>query len=194
MQAELAFDYFHSGPDAHYTSLARGDRLSEGPQLTINATSSVASAWMWRKPIRSATRRAPRLRLAVGGSARALDAIRRETPGDFAIRCPWPRTSPRRSPLATVGAPELRPYIAASERRMAAANAQIGVAKRLLSRCYCRAGVYESTKMTSLFAFRPLLGDRPRGRTLFELRTTTRHAGIGPSGYDGVVAGDRQTV
>lgn len=205
MQAELAVDYFQlRGLDAQIHLLEQTVAAYEKAlQLTINRHGQgVASGVdVAQAETQLYTTRAQAIDLAVGRAQleHAIAILAGKPPGDFALA---PSLAAYQPPPAPVGLPsellERRPDIAASERRMAAANAQIGVAKaaffpRLL---LSATGGYESTKLTSLFALasRYWAIGPSLAATLFDggQRRATREAA--QAAYDGAVAGYRQTV
>jgi len=205
MQAELAVDYFQlKGLDAEKQLLDKTVAAYEKAlQLTINRhEQGVASGVdVAQAETQLYTTRAQATDLAVARAQleHAIAILAGRPPGDFTILSAPVAYAP---PPVPVGLPsellERRPDIAASERRMAAANAQIGVAQaaffpRLL---LSASGGYQSTKLASLFsvasrfwAIGPSLA-----ATLFDggQRRATREQA--QASYDGAVAVYRQTV
>ncbi len=205
MQAELAGDYFLlRGLDVQKELLDKTVTAYEKAlQLTINRhDQGVASGVdVAQAETQLYTTRAQATDLAVARAQleHAIAILAGRPPADFTIVSAPVAYSP---PTVPVGLPsellERRPDIAAAERRMAAANAQIGVAKaaffpRLL---LSASGSYQSPKLSSLFsvasrfwAIGPSLA-----ATLFDggQRRATREQA--QASYDGAVAAYRQTV
>jgi NodT family efflux transporter outer membrane factor (OMF) lipoprotein len=205
MQAELAVDYFQiKGLDAQKQLLDQTVAAYEKAlQLTINRhDQGVASGVdVAQAETQLYTTRAQATDLAVSRAQleHAIAILVGKPPSGFTIP---PSAVAYEPPPVPVGLPsellERRPDIAASERRMAAANAQIGVAKaaffpRLL---LSASGGYQSTKLSNLFslasrfwAIGPSLA-----ATLFDggQRRATREQA--QASYDGAVAAYRQTV
>ena len=205
MQAELAVDYFLlRGLDAQKQlfdhTVAAYERAL---QLTINrhdqGVASGVDVAQAETQLYTTRAQATDLTVARAQLEHAIAILAGRPPGDFTILSAPVAYAP---PPVPVGLPsellERRPDIAASERRMAAANAQIGVAKaaffpRLL---LSASGGYQSTKLAGLFslasrfwAIGPSLA-----ATLFDggRRRATREQA--QASYDGAVAGYRQTV
>jgi NodT family efflux transporter outer membrane factor (OMF) lipoprotein len=205
MQAELAVDYFQlRGLDAQRQLLETTVAAYEKAlQLTINrhgqGVASGVDVAQAETQLHATRAQATDLALTRSQLEHAIAVLAGRPAAELAIP---PAALADAPPEVPVGLPsellERRPDIAASERRMAAANAQIGVAKaaffpRLL---LSASGGYESTKLSSLFslasrfwAIGPSLA-----ATLFDggQRRATREQA--QASYDGAVAGYRQTV
>ena len=173
--AELAMDYFQlRGLDAQSALLDKTvDGYERALELTPRGTDQgVASGVdVAQAPARSSRRHAVR-RPTFASRARSSSTPSRcwwaKPPADLTIppaessmfatgRSPW-----RFRPSSL----ERRPDVAAAERRVAAANAQIGVARLLLSAVTLTAGggPRELDAGDTADAAQPVLGDRPRAR------------------------------
>jgi NodT family efflux transporter outer membrane factor (OMF) lipoprotein len=161
MQAELAVDYFLlRGLDAQKQLLDQTVAAYEKAlQLTVNrhdqGVASGVDVAQAETQLYTARAQATDLALTRAQLEHAIAILAGGPPGDFTI---LPASVAYAPPPIPVALPsellERRPDIAASERRMAAANAQIGVAQaaffpRLL---LSASGGYESTKLSNLFS------------------------------------------
>jgi NodT family efflux transporter outer membrane factor (OMF) lipoprotein len=161
MQAELALDYFGlRGLDTQKQLLdSNVAALEKALQMTVNRFNQgvvsgvdVAQAQTQLETTRA---QATDLRVARAQLEHAIAVLTGKPPADLTI-APTPGVAPPPEIPATIPSDllERRPDIAASERRVAAANAQIGVATaaffpRLL---LAATGGYESTKLADWFS------------------------------------------
>jgi NodT family efflux transporter outer membrane factor (OMF) lipoprotein len=205
MQAELAVDYFQlKGLDAQTQLFDKTVAAYEKAlQLTVNGhdqgIASGVDVAQAETQLYTTRAQATDLALTRAQLEHAIAILAGTPPAGLTI---LPAPVAYTPPPVPVALPsellERRPDIAASERRMAAANAQIGVAQaaffpRLL---LSASGGYQSTKLASLFslASRFWAVGPSLAATLFDggQRRATREQA--QASYDGAVAGYRQTV
>ncbi len=161
MHAELAVDYFQlHGVDAQIQLLeTTAAGYEKALQLTVNRHDQgiVSGVDVAQAETQLFTTRVQLtdLRLTRAQFEHAIAMLVGKAPGDFAIP---PAPVAYAPPLVPVGLPsellERRPEIASAERRMAAANAQVGVATsaffpRLL---LAATGGYEATRLADWFS------------------------------------------
>jgi NodT family efflux transporter outer membrane factor (OMF) lipoprotein len=205
MHAEMALDYFTlRGLDAEIDLL---DKTVVGYRTTLALTENrfkqgvvsgvdVAQA---RTQLDSTLAEVTDLRLSRAQLEHALAVLAGKPPAEFSVPAASIQVAP---PDIPVGLPsellERRPDIAAAERQMAAANAQIGVAVAGYFPTLSLSGLagYEGSKLAGLFSLPTRIWSL--GASLFETlfaggaRRAAKQRTV--AAYDATVAGYRQTV
>jgi len=205
MHAELALDYFLlRGLDAEIELL---NKTAGGYQTTLELTENrykhgvvsgidVAQA---KTQVDATRAQATDLGISRAQVEHALAVLVGKPPAEFSIPAASIRVSP---PDISAGLPsellERRPDIAAAERQMAAANAQIGVAVAGYFPTLSLSGSagYQGSKLSSLFSLPGRLWSL--GASLFESlfsggqRRAMKQQAV--AAYDAAVAGYRETV
>ena len=206
MQAELALNYFQlRNLDAQKKNLDDTvEAYNKALELTQNrykagvaAKSDVAAAQTQLK-----TTQAQAIDVGVQRAQleHAIALLMGKSPADFSLVYDEFKLPQIKIP---VGIPsellERRPDIAAAERRMAAANAQIGVAKAAYYPALTLSGSmgYQSAALASLFTapnFFWAIGPIALAATLFDGGARQAQTKQAMAAYDGTVASYRQTV
>ena len=162
LRAELASDYFSlRSDDAQQVLLDRTvDEYSKALQLTENLFKGGAAAAIdvsqAQVQLETARTRAADLRLHRAQTEHAIAVLLGENPSGFKL-APLPLAESLAPPVVDPGLPsallERRPDVAAAERRVAAANASIGVAKAAYFPVFSLAAAFgfDSTQSGSWF-------------------------------------------
>jgi len=206
MQAELALNYFQLRTlDAQKKNLEEAvAAYSKALELTSNrynagvaAKADVSAA---QTQLKSAQAQAIDVGVQRAQLEHAIAILTGKPPADFSLT-PVIFVQPQiRIPVAIPSdLLERRPDIASAERKMAAANAQIGVAKAAYYPTLSLSGSlgYASTELASLFtspSFFWALGPTALSATLFDGGARKAQTEQARAAYDGTVAFYRQTV
>ncbi|MGP8152762.1 MAG: efflux transporter outer membrane subunit [Smithella sp.] len=206
MQAELASDYFQLRTlDAQKKTL--GDSVaaySKALELTQNRYKATvaAKADVVAAQTQLETTQAQAIDVGVQRAQyeHAIAVLMGKPPADFSLAPSEFKLPPIKIPVAVPsGLLERRPDIASAERQMAAANAQIGVAKAAYYPTLTLAGSlgYLSTELENLFTspnYFWALGPMAASATLFDAGARQAQTQQAMAAYDGTVASYRQTV
>ena len=206
MQAELASDYFQLRTlDAQKKTL--GDSVaaySKALELTQNRYKATvaAKADVVAAQTQLETTQAQAIDVGVQRAQyeHAIAVLMGKPPADFSLAPSEFKLPPIKIPVAVPsGLLERRPDIASAERQMAAANAQIGVAKAAYYPTLTLAGSlgYLSTELENLFTspnYFWALGPMTASATLFDAGARQAQTKQAMAAYDGTVASYRQTV
>jgi NodT family efflux transporter outer membrane factor (OMF) lipoprotein len=206
MQAELALNYFQLRIlDAQKKNLEEAvAAYGKALELTQNryragvaARADVAAA---QTQLKSAQAQAIDVGVQRSQLEHAIAILTGKPPADFSLT-PVTFVAPQiRIPVAVPSdLLERRPDIASAERKMAAANAQIGVAQAAYYPTLSLSGSlgYASTELASLFtspSFFWALGPTTLAATLFDGGARKAQTEQAKAAYDGTVAFYRQTV
>jgi NodT family efflux transporter outer membrane factor (OMF) lipoprotein len=205
--AELASDYYTlRAEDAELVLLqSTVDDYSQSLALTENlyrgGAAAVADVYQARAQLESARTQSADVALQRAQTEHAIAVLIGENPSRFHLASnPLPHDSA--PPLIEVGLPstllERRPDVAAAERRVAAANAQIGVARAAYFPVFSLAAVagFDSTRTSSLLnAPSRLWSVGPAGLlTVFDAGRHRAQSAQAHAQYDEQVADYRKTV
>ncbi|MFZ1981905.1 MAG: efflux transporter outer membrane subunit [Smithella sp.] len=206
MQAELASDYFQLRTlDAQKKTLddsvAAYRKALELTQNRYNATVA-AKADVVAAQTQLETTKAQAIDVGVQRAQyeHAIAVLMGKPPADFSLAPSEFKLPPIKIPVAVPSdLLERRPDIASAERQMAAANAQIGVAKAAYYPTLTLAGSlgYLSTELANLFTspnYFWALGPMTASATLFDAGARQAQTKQAMAAYDGTVASYRQTV
>ncbi|MFZ1037894.1 MAG: efflux transporter outer membrane subunit [Smithella sp.] len=206
MQAELASDYFQLRTlDAQKKTLddsvAAYRKALELTQNRYNA-SVAAKADVVAAQTQLETTKAQAIDVGVQRAQyeHAIAVLMGKPPADFSLAPSEFKLPPIKIPVAVPSdLLERRPDIASAERQMAAANAQIGVAKAAYYPTLTLAGSlgYLSTELANLFTspnYFWALGPMTASATLFDAGARQAQTKQAMAAYDGTVASYRQTV
>jgi len=206
MQAELASDYFQLRTlDAQKKTLddsvAAYRKALELTQNRYNATIA-AKADVVAAQTQLETTQAQAIDVGVQRAQyeHAIAVLMGKPPADFSLAPVEFKLPPIKIPVAVPSdLLERRPDIASAERQMAAANAQIGVAKSAYYPTFTLAGSlgYLSTELANLFTapnYFWALGPMTASATLFDAGARQAQTKQAMAAYDGTVASYRQTV
>ena len=206
MQAELASDYFQLRTlDAQKKTLddsvAAYRKALELTQNRYNATVA-AKADVVAAQTQLETTQAQAIDVGVQRAQyeHAIAMLMGKPPADFSLAPSEFKLPPIKIPVAVPSdLLERRPDIASAERQMAAANAQIGVAKAAYYPTLTLAGSlgYLSTELANLFTspnYFWALGPMTASATLFDAGARQAQTKQAMAAYDGTVASYRQTV
>jgi len=206
MQAELASDYFQLRTlDAQKKTLddsvAAYRKALELTQNRYNATVA-AKADVVAAQTQLETTQAQAIDVGVQRAQyeHAIAVLMGKPPADFSLAPAEFKLPPIKIPVAIPSdLLERRPDIASAERQMAAANAQIGVAKAAYYPTFTLAGSlgYLSTELANLFTapnYFWALGPMTASATLFDAGARQAQTKQAMAAYDGTVASYRQTV
>lgn len=205
LHAELAVDYFLlRGADAETRLLTTNVAAYEKAlQLTVNryrqGVVSGVDVALAQTQLETTRAQATDLGITRAQLEHAISILVGKPPADFALA---PDPAEVRPPAVPVGLPsellERRPDVAAAERRMAAANAQIGVATaaffpRLL---FSATGGWQSTGLASFFSAPNLFWSvgAALAQTLFDAGKRRSVEEQARATYDGAVATYRADV
>ena len=205
LQAELATDYLElRGLDAQSklldaTIVAYQQALDLTTQLFKGGAASEADVVQAQAQLKSTQAQAIDIGVQRAQLEHAIAVLTGQPPANLSIP-PSPLTAT--PPPVPVGMPsellERRPDVAGAERRVAAANAQIGVAQAAFypSLVLSATGGLEASSLASWFSFPSrywALGPSV-SETLFDGGLRTGQSAQARAAYDGVVASYRQTV
>ena len=206
MQAELASDYFQLRTlDAQKKTLddsvAAYRKALELTQNRYNA-GIAAKADVVAAKTQLETTQAQAIDVGVQRAQyeHAIAVLMGKPPADFSLAPSEFKLPPIKIPVAVPSdLLERRPDIASAERQMAAANAQIGVAKAAYYPTLTLAGSlgYLSTDLANLFTtpnYFWALGPMTASATLFDAGARQAQTKQAMAAYDGTVASYRQTV
>ncbi|MGA9111735.1 MAG: efflux transporter outer membrane subunit [Smithella sp.] len=206
MQAELASDYFQLRTlDAQKKTLDDSvAAYSKALKLTQNRynASVAAKADVVAAQTQLETTQAQAIDVGVQRAQyeHAIAMLMGKPPADFSLAPSEFKLPPIKIPVAVPSSLlERRPDIASAERQMAAANAQIGVAKAAYYPTLTLAGSlgYLSTELENLFTspnYFWALGPMTASAILFDAGARQAQTKQAIAAYDGTVASYRQTV
>jgi len=207
IHAELATDYFTLRSEDMQQQLldTTVDDYSKSLQLTQNlyngGDASLADVAQAQAQLETARTQAADIRLQRAQSEHALAVLLGESPSRFRL-APNPLPADRVPPAIDPGLPsallERRPDVAAAERRVAAANAQIGVARAAYFPVFSLAAAagFDSTSASNwLTAPSRLWSVGPAGvLTIFDAGRHRAQSAHAKAVYDEQVADYRSTV
>lgn len=206
MQAELTLNYFQLRTlDAQKKNFAEAvvayERALELTQNRYNAgVAAKADVVQAQTQLKSVQAQAVDVGIQRAQLEHAIASLIGKAPADFSLawaefKVPQPKI-PVSFPSDLL---ERRPDIASAERKMAAANAQIGVAKAAYYPSFSLSGSvgYQSANLANLFTAPNLfwsLGPMALAATLFDGGARQAQTEQAKAAYDGAVANYRQTV